>query len=583
MSDDRRCLAVVLPELLTEWARLEAGGGSSLGAKSVAEGRPLGVVLGEGREAIQLGAPLAALDRLGRSLGLRSGQTIAEARAQVATLEVRVLSPSRLALLLSNLAELLLSFGPGVGFEAPDTLWVDLTGSSHLFGGEEAVLPLVRQRFTELGHRARLVIAPGPRLAQAVARWDNLGKDQGAVVTSAQADKLMATLPLFALPLKPAQRTWLVRLGVLTVGQLLTLPRASLAERLGGNAAEVLSLAAGQDPMPFARMLVPEKLEEEACWDEPCVGTQPLLFALRGVVARIASRLIARGLVAHCLELTLQQSPAWARHQRLVGSQRLCCQLAAPLCHEEELLSVLRAKLESTQLDAPCLGLRLQITESGHAFGQQLELSRQLCTTGAYLDAEALLPVLVGELEAELGTDRVGRLRLSDSHFLEKQCALVPLSAPTASVNGLSSAAHGEQANGVVQTAGKSKSRLGAGARGVSSANAHTQLRGTTRRTAPSVSWREPMPPTRLLPRPLRQRVQFVPGEVFCIGQQLYSIVDVRLVRRLESMHWWGGASQGRDYLRLTLTCASSPPCELEALGFVDHLTGNRFLCGFMD
>src|SRR6185437_11511289 len=48
--------------------------------------------------------------------------------------------------------------------DAPfDTVWLDITGAAHLAELEE--------RVGALGHRVRLAIAGGPRIAQALARW----------------------------------------------------------------------------------------------------------------------------------------------------------------------------------------------------------------------------------------------------------------------------------------------------------------------------------------------------------------------------------------------------------------------------
>src|SRR5262249_27125631 len=124
--------------------------------------------------------------------------------------------------------------------DAPfDTVWLDVTGSAHLAGGEEALLAELEERIGALGHRVRLAIASGPRLAQALARW----VPRSPFATSAEGDaRAMATLPVQALPLEPETVRFLLQLGVFTVGDLARLPRAKAAARLGPRAAEVLAL-----------------------------------------------------------------------------------------------------------------------------------------------------------------------------------------------------------------------------------------------------------------------------------------------------------------------------------------------------
>ena len=179
----RRIVAIVLPQLACEIARRKlppAGNG--------VEG-PIGVVLSRDGTGVA-GTETAVLDAVedeARRYGVRAGQRVTEAAALLARLSVHRVTYGEIDAALGRVAEVALALGPVAALalrEAPegaprtpwgdapfDTVWLDVTGSAHLAGGEEALLAELEERLGALGHRARLAIAGGPRLAQALARW----------------------------------------------------------------------------------------------------------------------------------------------------------------------------------------------------------------------------------------------------------------------------------------------------------------------------------------------------------------------------------------------------------------------------
>src|SRR5690606_21390912 len=117
----------------------------------------------------------------------------------------------------------------------------------HLFGGEQALADELHEQVRLLGHVVRVVVASGPLIAQAVARWG--GKTKSAIVKDAAHE--MSDLPLSALPLDADKIAWLGRLGLFTVGQINDLPAKIASARLGEQALQVLELAQGVDRKPL--------------------------------------------------------------------------------------------------------------------------------------------------------------------------------------------------------------------------------------------------------------------------------------------------------------------------------------------
>ena len=123
----------------------------------------------------------------------------------------------------------------GVALAAPDVVWVDITGSAHLFGGEEALAQDLAERVRELGHRVKVAVSVGPELARAFARWAAPPSRASAsgvnVIAPARTALAAAELPIQALPLGPDNLGYLTRLGLLTLGECSSCARVKITRR----------------------------------------------------------------------------------------------------------------------------------------------------------------------------------------------------------------------------------------------------------------------------------------------------------------------------------------------------------------
>ena len=559
----KRIVAIVLPQLACEIARrkrIDAG---------VTPSGPLGVILepdAAGVAALET-AVLDAVEDEARRYGVRPGQRVTEAAALLASLSVQRVTHGEIDAALGRVAEVALGFGPTAALQlrearpdaprtpwgdAPfDTVWLDATGAAHLVGGEEDLLAELEERVGALGHRARLAIAGGPRLAQALARFAPGvlgmpgassrpgGRYPIAPTRTEGSAGALASLPLQALPIEPETASFLLRLGVFTVGDLARLPRPKAAARLGVRAPEILELAAGRDEAPLLPYTPPRDIHEEASFEEGVENTEALLFVLRGMVSRAALRLLSRGEACTRLEVELPLDRAIAR-LRLAGRAsadgslgvtaesvandeaiRFHVDLPAPLATEADLLRAVRARLERTELFAPAVGVRLRLAQIVPAPRVQLDLSRERAA-----DPDSL-PALLAELSAEIGADRVGLLAIEDAHRPEGQSRLVPVTLGTLGTDGKSRAARREQ---------------------LSFAAAWTKKA-------------DPIPPpARLLPTPISLG-KVARGGVVAIGgargaggePQLFAIEKLEFLMRLEAVEWWSKSPASRDYARAWL------------------------------
>src|ERR1700748_816643 len=83
------------------------------------------------------------LNRPAQQLGLYKGQPLANARAMVQPLAIVPAGEKADAALLEHIADWCDRFTPLVTLDPPDGLLLDITGASHLFGGEAQMLATV--------------------------------------------------------------------------------------------------------------------------------------------------------------------------------------------------------------------------------------------------------------------------------------------------------------------------------------------------------------------------------------------------------------------------------------------------------
>jgi protein ImuB len=168
--------------------------------------------------------------------------------------------------------------------DAPKSLLLDITGSSHLFGGEQRLAEKVIADLRQLGYSARVAIADGIGAAWAVAHstWDRAAIDcrtglltrplpnehhdpeysdgsgdpsYGIVVPSGKNRDIVAELGVDVLRLPPDVVHLLHQFDLRCIRQLLELPRGQVAVRFGHETLTRLDQALGVVP----EILIPER------------------------------------------------------------------------------------------------------------------------------------------------------------------------------------------------------------------------------------------------------------------------------------------------------------------------------------
>lgn len=357
-----------------------------------------------------------AVDPTALRLGLRRGVPLAHARAWVPDLVVADADPAADADGLHRLALWALRYSPIVAVDPPDGLWIDVTGASHLVGGERPLLDDLVGRLAGMGVAARAAIAGTLGAANAIARF---GHRPVAVV--ADAMELVSALPLAALRLPSEMTVELRRLGFETIGDLEGTPRAPLAHRFGALPGKRLDQIHGRVAEPLVPVVPPEAIQARRTLAEPIGTAEALQAVIRVLVQDLCQQLEQRGLGSRTLDLLVQRVDGTMQAIR-IGT-------AKPVRTPAHLNRLLVERVDKID---PGFGIEAAVLAA--ALAEPLMAEEVGCLLGATdlaLTAEgATLAALVDVLGNRIGHDRLYRCAPVESDVPERSVARIPALAP---------------------------------------------------------------------------------------------------------------------------------------------------------
>jgi protein ImuB len=245
---------------------------------------------------------ICAVNRVAAAEGLVPGMALSDARALLPDLTVRASEPRADARALARLSDWLGRYCPWSVSDGSDGVRLDISGSSHLFGGETALLEDLEGALAAFGLTARAAIADSLGAAWALARY---GPMSLTVVPPGSAEEQIFPLPTAALRLPPETVTDLARLGVRTVAELAALPRASLTPRFGPGLSERLDQALARIDEPLS-----PNQPRRPCWvrrafPEPIGHGDDIAAAARALSEDLCGRLEKAGRGARQLDMKL--------------------------------------------------------------------------------------------------------------------------------------------------------------------------------------------------------------------------------------------------------------------------------------
>ncbi len=265
------------------------------------------------------GIVITAINGSAAAAGVAVGQSLADARAALPVLHTRPAQPANDHAALEELTRWAGRYGPLRNIEGRDAIWVDISGVDHLFGGEAHLLSDLQRCLKASGFTCRLGLADTGAAAWALARF---GHGPISMASQGSTKTALEGLPVEALRLTPQTVLLLRRLGLYRIGQLYSLPRASLARRFrevrggggtsGGGLADAVVLRLDQalggirEPRP-PLMVLPCRVARQV-FAEPLVTSAGIETAVEAAMAALCALLADAGEGVRQLRLTLYRT-----------------------------------------------------------------------------------------------------------------------------------------------------------------------------------------------------------------------------------------------------------------------------------
>jgi protein ImuB len=248
---------------------------------------------------------------------------------------------------LQTLAQVCHRFSPFVGIERScdtDCLLIDMTGGSHLFGGESGLARQVVIDLAELDYRTHVAAAGTIGAAWAIARYGH----------RAGSHRRLPSLPVEALRIPDDIVSRLQSFDLRTLGQLQALPRESLPSRFGALLLQRLDQMFGQcdellDPVPCADPVFAEWILEH-----PTCRSEAVLHICAELLPEVLSTVQSRGEGILRLVLTVSSESA--------DPVSLELGLIQPADSAAHLMSLFQLKLEAHTLPNWMHTIRLEAT-----------------------------------------------------------------------------------------------------------------------------------------------------------------------------------------------------------------------------
>ena len=351
-----------------------------------------------------------ALEERAERLGLYKGQPLANAQAMVRELCVLPADEKSDAALLEQIADWCDRFTPWVACDAPNGLLLDITGASHLFGGEAAMLKLVCGKLQAQGFAVRAAIAGTALAARALARFAH-----GHIAAPGMEAEALGRLPGAAIDCDITIRRALERAGLKTIAQVASRERSELVTRFGKAFATGLDTLLGAQDKPIdPRRPLPD-LSAEQRFAEPVTAKSTIDASLASLARALGDVLEQRGLGLRLLDA------AFFRADGVVT--RITVRLGAPVRDAAILLRLLDEKLEALAdpLD-PGFGFDLIRLEARLAEKAQ----NAILSFDSDENARQQTRALIDRLSARFGEHRVQRFVPQDTHIPEAAGVAVP-------------------------------------------------------------------------------------------------------------------------------------------------------------
>ena len=362
--------------------------------------QPLAIVAADRRSSI------IACNRWALERGVRVGHSLNAAIALCAQVQLLARDEPRELELLDELATECERYTSHVHVGSPNELLLEVRGSFRLFGGLESLLERVAKDFVERGYKAQLAISATAQSAQ----WLSRIAATPLIVRPRELPAGVGRLPISVLGWSANVELSLARFGVHTVSDLLRLPRAGLARRIGHERLRELDYAMGRFKQVRATHQTMRPYVDRLILDFEIETTGLLSAFIAPRLARLARHLVARTLATKQVRIELV-------HRESVTPFNIG--LANATSDGSHLANLMQEQLARLSLPAPVIEIIVRVDRFEAAVAASRALFSGLPNDCSAVD-EAAQARLLEQLQARLGKEAVQSLHTQADHRPER-------------------------------------------------------------------------------------------------------------------------------------------------------------------
>lgn len=305
-------------------------------------------------------ARLGEVSGTAQAQGVQQGMMLGEALARCPTLELIPGDPVQVAQAWEQTARALEGIGALLELDRPGLAYFDSDGLERIHGGEHGLIAAVRDALPRPPR-----IGAGPTRFCALAAALEARSRRARLIGEREARRYLAAQPVAVLRYRPQTEPLAAlfeRLGIQTLGAIVKLTAADVADRFGHPGTLARQLALGHDT-PLRVRRVEEQLRETMRLAEANSG--PLLErTLEVLVDRLLARPQRRGRPLRAITLSARLVERGTWRERVVFRQAISDHRLIRLALSQRL----------QLLPAPATALQLAVEEFGPACGDQTSL-----------------------------------------------------------------------------------------------------------------------------------------------------------------------------------------------------------------
>ncbi|MBN2527872.1 MAG: hypothetical protein JXR76_15895 [Deltaproteobacteria bacterium] len=350
------------------------------------------------------------LNHIAKQFGIKKNDSYVSALSLCPLLKAQVVSSDVLAAHSNQLVKLLQTFSPTVEKgNAPGVFWLDCSGIERMYQTEENWTTHVRETIAQHGFIAGICVGSSKFGTYAVAKSI---RGKYVLKSDEEEQQTVFNTPLAHMDIPVKDLELLLRLGIQTLGELLSLPADSLKSRFTQTLVELHQLASGSRFNPLIGQKDTTPIQQSCQLDGIQTNALGLLFVMKTMLESLINELMGQRLILCQLNITFALDHAPKITLNIIP--------ALPSMNIALWVELLRLKLEHTTLDAGVQEIMLEAEAKPATLGQMALFQNE-----HRRDIEAANRALA-RIRARFGEDSVCRPQLTQGHLPSAQYSFVP-------------------------------------------------------------------------------------------------------------------------------------------------------------